>query len=108
MAKNKITIVGAGNVGATTAHIAAKRELGEIKLLDAIVYPNPGKESLNVRTALKGCTFRLLDMQGKQIIKKDLTNLVTSIYTRNLPTGSYTYMIRKNNTLIESGVWIKQ
>jgi malate dehydrogenase len=36
MARNKITIVGAGNVGATTAHIAATRQLGDIVLLDII------------------------------------------------------------------------
>jgi len=36
MAKNKITVVGAGNVGATTAHIAAERQLGEIVLLDIV------------------------------------------------------------------------
>ena len=36
MAKNKITVVGAGNVGATTAHIAVERQLGEIVLLDII------------------------------------------------------------------------
>jgi malate dehydrogenase len=33
---NKITIIGAGNVGATTAHIAASRNLGEIVLLDIV------------------------------------------------------------------------
>lgn len=32
--RNKITIVGAGNVGATTAHWLAERELGDIVLLD--------------------------------------------------------------------------
>jgi len=32
--KNKITIVGAGNVGATTAHWLAERELGDIVLVD--------------------------------------------------------------------------
>jgi len=36
MARNKITIVGAGNVGATTAHIAATRHLGDIVLIDII------------------------------------------------------------------------
>lgn len=36
MAKNKITIVGAGNVGATTAHIAATKQLGDIVLLDVV------------------------------------------------------------------------
>lgn len=36
MAKNKITVVGAGNVGATTAHIAATRNLGDIVLVDIV------------------------------------------------------------------------
>jgi malate dehydrogenase len=36
MAKSKITIVGAGNVGATTAHIAATRQLGDIALIDIV------------------------------------------------------------------------
>ena len=36
MARSKITIVGAGNVGATTAHIAATRELGDIVLIDIV------------------------------------------------------------------------
>lgn len=36
MAKDKITIVGAGKVGATAAHIAATKQLGDIVLLDII------------------------------------------------------------------------
>jgi len=36
MAKNRITVVGAGNVGATTAHVAATRRLGQIVLLDIV------------------------------------------------------------------------
>jgi malate dehydrogenase len=36
MARNKIAIVGAGNVGATTAHIAATRQLGDIVLIDIV------------------------------------------------------------------------
>jgi len=36
MLRNKITIVGAGNVGATTAYIAATKQLGDIVLLDIV------------------------------------------------------------------------
>ncbi|NQV34203.1 MAG: malate dehydrogenase, partial [Phycisphaeraceae bacterium] len=36
MPKSKITVVGAGNVGATTAHIAACQNLGNIVLLDIV------------------------------------------------------------------------
>ena len=36
MARDKITIVGAGNVGATAAYTAANKELGDIVLLDIV------------------------------------------------------------------------
>lgn len=36
MARDKITIIGAGNVGATTAHIVATKQLGDIVLLDIV------------------------------------------------------------------------
>jgi malate dehydrogenase len=36
MSRNKITIVGAGNVGATTAALAASRKLGDIVLIDIV------------------------------------------------------------------------
>jgi len=36
VSRDKITIVGAGNVGATTAHIAAARDLGDIVLVDIV------------------------------------------------------------------------
>ncbi len=36
MARKKITIVGAGNVGAATAHIAAMKEMADIVLIDIV------------------------------------------------------------------------
>lgn len=43
MKRDKITIVGAGNVGATVAHIAATRELGDIILIDIVEGLSEGK-----------------------------------------------------------------
>ena len=43
MTRNKITVVGAGNVGATAAHIAATKQLGDIVLLDIIPKLAEGK-----------------------------------------------------------------
>ena len=43
MARNRITIVGAGNVGATTAHIAATRQLADIVLIDIVAGLAQGK-----------------------------------------------------------------
>ncbi|MEE9196511.1 MAG: malate dehydrogenase, partial [bacterium] len=43
MARAKITIVGAGNVGATAAHWAATKELGDVVLVDIIEGVPQGK-----------------------------------------------------------------
>ncbi|RKY04943.1 MAG: malate dehydrogenase [Planctomycetota bacterium] len=43
MARKKITVVGAGNVGATTAHIAAGKDLGDVVLIDIIAGFGEGK-----------------------------------------------------------------
>ncbi|MFQ5693629.1 MAG: malate dehydrogenase [Nitrospinota bacterium] len=43
MKRAKITIVGAGNVGATTAHWAASKELGDIVLVDIVEGVPQGK-----------------------------------------------------------------
>ncbi len=43
MRRNKITIIGAGNVGATAAHWAATRGLGDILLLDVVEGVPQGK-----------------------------------------------------------------
>lgn len=43
MARSKITIVGAGNVGATAAHWIASRELGDIVLIDIMEGVAKGK-----------------------------------------------------------------
>ena len=50
MRRAKITIIGAGNVGATCAHWAAAKELGDIVLLD-IVEGLPQGKGLDLRQA---------------------------------------------------------
>ena len=54
MSKSKITVVGAGNVGATAAHIAASKGLGDIVLID-IVEGLPEGKALDMAEA-KGVT----------------------------------------------------
>ena len=48
--RKKITIVGAGNVGATAAHWAAERELGDIVFVD-IVEGTPQGKALDLMEA---------------------------------------------------------
>src|SRR5690349_11297062 len=43
MARNKIALIGAGNIGGTLAHIAAQKELGDIVLFDVVEGVPQGK-----------------------------------------------------------------
>jgi malate dehydrogenase len=43
MARNKIALIGAGNIGGTLAHLAAARELGDIVLFDVVEGVPEGK-----------------------------------------------------------------
>ena len=71
------------------------------------VYPNPGKNSLFVKTELKNSTFELIDFIGKIIIHKSLNSFTQQINTSNIPSGMYFYRIHDNEKIIESGKWVK-
>src|SRR5438552_14089321 len=60
-ARNKITVVGAGNVGATAAHWLAAKELGDVVLVD-IVEGVPQGKSLDLAQAapIEGYDVRLI------------------------------------------------
>jgi len=60
MGRRKISIIGAGFVGATAAHWAAEKELGDIVLVDILegVPPRKGAGSL------RGVTDRRIRCEG--------------------------------------------
>lgn len=83
---------------------------GEYKpmIQEAIVYPNPGKDNLYVRTALKDCSIQLFDAQGRVVRQSALSSHVSSIDMSNLPAGNYLYrIIQSNDKHVLSGSWIK-
>ncbi|MBZ0324701.1 MAG: malate dehydrogenase, partial [Alphaproteobacteria bacterium] len=47
MARNKIALIGAGNIGSTLAHLAGLKELGDVVLFD-IVEGMPQGKSLDI------------------------------------------------------------
>ena len=51
MARNKITVVGAGNVGATAAQLTAEKQLGDVVLVDIVEGVPQGKSLDLVETA---------------------------------------------------------
>ena len=64
-ARNKITVVGAGNVGATAAHWLAAKELGDVCLVD-IVEGVPQGKGLDLAQAapIEGFDVRLTGLNS--------------------------------------------
>jgi hypothetical protein len=79
----------------------------KIKVSTAIVYPNPGSEEINIRTALKNTIFEMYDMNGKLIISKNLKQNITKINSILLNPGTYTWNVYDKTKVYDTGKWIK-
>jgi len=77
---------------------------------DAIVFPNPGSDYLIIESGpqISDAEFRMISIDGKQVITKTLIERKTTLETQFLPPGSYVWQILFNNKVIESGKWIKE
>ena len=82
----------------------------------AIAYPNPGKDVLNIRTALPNAHVEIYDLTGKLIYNQEITENITSINAEGWPSGTYVWKVFTSNggpstssgTLVEMGKWIKE
>jgi len=88
------------------------------------VYPNPGRNTLNIHTALQNACVEVYDLSGKLIFNHEITGSITSINTENWPAGVYIWKVYTNQagpstlrwasgtagsgTLVETGKWIKE
>lgn len=81
MARKKITVVGAGNVGATTAHWLVSKELGDVVLVD-IVEGMPQGKALDLAQAgpIEGYDCRLIGTNGyKEAENSDIVVITSGI-----------------------------
>lgn len=78
-----------------------------IEISDAIIYPNPGNEIINIRTALTGCLFSLFDIWGQTILTTPVSEFITTVNVNSLKRGNYYYSVTRDNETIISGTWIK-
>lgn len=81
MARKKITIVGAGNVGATAAHWLVSKELGDVVLVD-IVEGMPQGKALDLAQAgpIEGYDSRLIGTNGyKETANSDIVVITSGI-----------------------------
>ena len=101
-------------------------EAHENGLKVAIAYPNPGKDVLNIRTALKNARVEVYDTNGRLIHSQALTENVTAIDATDWAEGVYVWRVYTTNvgpstgsgtldsatagsgTLVETGKWIKE
>ena len=74
----------------------------------AIAYPNPGKDMLNIRTALQNAHVEIYDLSGKLIHNQQITDNITPITTTSWPSGTYIWKVIANGKEAESGKWIKE
>jgi malate dehydrogenase len=81
MSRKKITVVGAGNVGATTAHWLVSKELGDVVLVD-IIEGMPQGKALDLAQAgpVEGFDSRLVGTNGyKETANSDLVVITSGI-----------------------------
>ena len=74
----------------------------------AVAYPNPGKNVLNIRTALQNALVEIYDLSGKLVYNQQITDNITAINTSTWPAGSYVWRVVADGKEVESGKWIKE
>ncbi len=83
------------------------------------VYPNPGRNILNIRTALQNARVEVYDMNGRLVHSQALTEHVTAIDAGDWAEGVYVWKVYTPNggpsilrqaqgsgTLVEKGKWV--
>ncbi|MBN2467133.1 MAG: malate dehydrogenase [Deltaproteobacteria bacterium] len=102
MSRKKITIVGAGNVGATAAHWAATKELGDIVLVDIIDGISQGKAlDLAEAAPIDGFDSRIIGTNGYEETEGSDIVIITSGLARK-PGMSREDLLQKNKEIIQS------
>ena len=100
MGRKKITIVGAGNVGATAAHWAAEKELGDIVLVDIIEGMPQGKAlDLMESRPVEGFDVTITGTNGSEETAGSDLVIITSGLPRK-PGMSREDLLQKNKEIV--------
>jgi len=102
--RNKVTVVGAGNVGATTAHRLADKELADVVLVD-VVEGMPQGKALDLAEAgpVEGYDLKLVGTNGYGETAGSDVVVITSGIARK-PGMSRDDLLRTNADIIKSVV----
>jgi len=104
LARSKISIVGAGNVGATAAHWAAAKELGDIVLVDVVEGVPQGK-ALDLAEAgpIEGFDARIIGTNGYEETQGSDVVVITAGIARK-PGMSRDDLLRTNYKIVSEVV----
>src|SRR5256885_10799900 len=102
--RKKITVVGAGNVGATAAHWLAAKELGDVVVVD-IVEGVPQGKSLDLAEAapIEGFDVRLTGTNGYEETANSDVVIITAGLARK-PGMSRDDLLKTNADIVGKGV----
>ncbi len=104
MGRKKISIIGAGFVGATAAHWAAEKELGDVVLVDILEGIPQGKAlDLFEASPIEGFDSRVIGANGYEETKGSDVVIITSGVPRK-PGMSREDLLEINKKIIESVV----
>ena len=104
MGRRKISVIGAGFVGATAAHWAAEKELGDIALVDILEGIPQGKAlDLFEASPIKGFDAKVVGSNGYEETKNSDVVIITSGVPRK-PGMSREDLLETNKKIIESVV----
>ena len=88
--------------------IVGIEEAHEAGFAVAVAYPNPGKDVLNIRTALLNAWVEVYDINGRMVYRQEITENVTAINATNWSGGTYVWKVVADGKEVENGKWIKQ
>jgi len=71
------------------------------------IYPNPGREMINVKTNLNHSMIYFYDLTGREICIQTLVSGSNPVNVQKLKPGLYIYKILQNSEVREFGKWIK-
>ena len=77
-------------------------------LTASTAYPNPGGNTLNIRTALQKARVEVYDANGRLVHSQAVTENVMAIDATAWAKGVYVWKVYANNKEVENGKWIKQ
>lgn len=103
--RNKITVVGAGNVGATAAHWLASKELGDVVLVD-IIEGMPQGKALDLAQAapVEGYDARMTGSTNDYSLTKDSDVVIITSGLARKPGMSRDDLLKTNAGIVSSVV----